>query len=51
MLIKCIDEGDEATRRVAWLAELPLGPTGKVDRHETARRAAAQLVDLGQPRP
>jgi O-succinylbenzoic acid--CoA ligase len=33
-------------RRVAWLAELPLGATGKVDRRETARRAAPLLAPL-----
>jgi len=33
----------ERPRQIAWLAELPLGPTGKVDRAETARRATAEL--------
>jgi O-succinylbenzoic acid--CoA ligase len=36
----------ERPRRVALLAELPLGPSGKVDRRETARRSAGRLVTL-----
>jgi O-succinylbenzoic acid--CoA ligase len=36
----------ELPRRIAVLGELALGPGGKVDRAETARRAAGRLRDL-----
>lgn len=36
----------ELPRRIAILGELALGPGGKVDRAETARRAAGRLRDL-----
>jgi O-succinylbenzoic acid--CoA ligase len=36
----------ELPRRIAVLADLPLGPSGKLDRAETARRAAGLLRPL-----